>query len=123
MKSLKHNITINALKALNKSDQNNHVQGAISRENIIFLEKEGGTQKLLKKLKKIKNISKGVLVKFPKKVQDPRIDLPTVGLNTLKQSKAAGLKGIVLKHKRNIFLDKKRSIDFANKNKMFILIK
>ena len=113
----------NALKALNKSDQYSHAQGAISRENIIFLEKKEGTQNMLKNFKKIKNVSKGVLVKFPKKEQDPRIDLPTVGLNTLRQSKAAGLKGIVLKHKRNIFLDKKRSIDFANKNKMFILIK
>ena len=56
-------------------------------------------------------------------MQDLRIDLPTVGLNTLRQSKAAGLKGIVLKHKKNIFLDKKKSINFANKNKMFILVK
>jgi DUF1009 family protein len=113
----------NALEALNKSNQYSHVQGAISRENIIFLEKEEGTQKLLKNFKKIKNVSKGVLVKFPKKVQDPRVDLPTIGLNTLRQSKAAGLKGIVLKHKKNIFLDKKRSIDFANQHKMFILVK
>jgi len=112
-----------ALEALNKSNQYSHVQGAISRENIIRLEKEEGTQKMLKNFKKIKNISKGILVKFPKKVQDVRIDLPTVGLNTLRQSKAAGLKGIVLKHKKNIFLDKKKSIDFANKNKMFILVK
>ena len=113
----------NALEALNKSNQYSHVQGAISRENIIFLEKEEGTQKMLKNFKKIKNISKGVLVKFPKKKQDHRVDLPTIGLNTLRQSKAAGLKGIVLKHKKNVFLDKKRSIDFANKNKMFILVK
>ena len=60
---------------------------------------------------------------FQKKKQDFRVDLPTVGLNTLKQCKVAGLKGIVLKHKKNIFLDKKKSINFANKNKMFILVK
>jgi len=60
---------------------------------------------------------------FQKKKQDLRVDLPTVGLNTLKQCKVAGLKGIVLKHKKNIFLDKKRSINFANKNKLFILVK
>ena len=78
---------------------------------------------MFKNIKKIKNNNKGVLVKFPKKKQDLRVDLPTVGLNTLKQCKAAGLKGIVLKHKKNIFLDKIRSINFANKNKMFIFIK
>tara|TARA_B100001057_G_scaffold49944_1_gene44502 strand:- start:764 stop:1552 length:789 start_codon:yes stop_codon:yes gene_type:complete len=113
----------NALKALNKSNQYNHVQGAVSRNNSIILEKRDGTQKMLKKIKKIKNIAKGVLVKFPKKKQDYRIDLPTIGLKTFKQCKASGIKGIVLKHKRNIFLDKKKSINYANKNKMFILVK
>ena len=35
------------------------------------------------------------------------MDLPTVGLETLKQCKLAGLKGIVVKNKQNIFLEKK----------------
>ena len=74
-------------------------------------------------LKKNKNKSNGFLVKFPKKKQDKRLDLPTIGLNTLKQCKLAGLKGIVLKHKNNIFLDKIKAIKFANRNKMFILVK
>ena len=113
----------NALKALNKSNQYNHIQGAISRNNIDILEKREGTQKMLKKIKKIKNIVTGVLVKFPKKKQDHRVDLPTIGLKTLKQCKMSGIKGIVLKHKRNIFLDKNKSINYANKNKMFILVK
>ncbi len=98
----------NALKALNKSNQYSHIQGAISRENVVFLERKEGTQNMLRKIKKIKNISKGVLVKFPKKKQDFRVDLPTVGLDTLKQCKAIGLRGLVLKHKKNIFLDKKK---------------
>jgi len=74
-------------------------------------------------LKQIKNKGSGVLVKFPKKKQDIRVDLPTVGLNTFKQCKNAGLKGIVLKHKKNIFLDKNKCIRYANNNKMFILVK
>jgi len=113
----------NALKALNKSNQNSHIQGAISRNKHIILEKQEGTEKMFKKIKKIKKLNTGVLVKFPKNKQDPRVDLPTVGLRTLKQCKAVGLKGIVLKHKKNIFLDKKKSIHFANKNKMFIFIR
>ena len=78
---------------------------------------------MLRHIKKNKNKRNGVLVKFPKKKQDKRLDLPTVGLNTLKQCKSAGLKGVVLKHKNNIFLDKIETIKFANKNKMFILVK
>ena len=65
----------------------------------------------------------GVLVKFPKKKQDLRVDLPTIGLKTLKQSKKAGLKGIVVKGKQHVFLDKKKCISFANKSKMFISVK
>ena len=113
----------NAIKKLNKIDQFSHIQGVISRGKTIILEKQEGTQKMLNKIKKIKNICRGVLVKFPKKKQDPRVDLPTVGLDTLKQCKAVGLKGIVLKHNKNIFLDRIKSIKFANKNKMFILVK
>ncbi|MDC1476412.1 LpxI family protein, partial [Pelagibacteraceae bacterium] len=67
--------------------------------------------------------NKGVLVKFPKKKQDLRIDLPTIGLKTLIHCKLAGLKGIVLKNNANIFLEKRKCIAFANKNKMFITIK
>ena len=71
----------------------------------------------------IRDSPNGVLIKFPKKRQDLRVDLPTVGLETLKQCKMAGLKGIVLKHKSNIFLNKSQSVQYANRNKMFILIK
>ena len=77
---------------------------------------------MLRKCQTRKFINKGVLVKFPKKKQDLRIDLPTVGYKTLIQCKLAGLNGIILKSKRNIFLDKKKCIFFANKNKMFIKV-
>ena len=76
------------MRALKKSNQFNHTQEAISRDNTVILEGQDGTQKMLKKIKKDKNINKGVLVKFPQKKQDFRIDLPTIGLNTLKQCKS-----------------------------------
>ena len=113
----------NAIRVLNKSNQYSHIQAAICRGDKIVLEKQEGTKKMFKQVKKIKNITRGVLVKFPKKKQDSRIDLPTIGFNTLKQCKESGLKGIVLNHKKNVFLDKKKSINFANKNKMFIFVK
>jgi len=72
------------------------------------------------KSKKFKN--NGVLVKFPKRKQDLRVDLPTVGFKTLKQCKISGIKGIVLKSYQNVFLEKNKCILFANKNKMFISV-
>ena len=73
-------------------------------------------------LSKLKKKSEGILIKLPKKKQDLRIDLPTIGLQTLKDCKKYDLKGIVLKSKRNIFLDRAKCIRFANKYKIFIKI-
>ena len=110
-----------AIKALSKTKAYSFSQGAVSRNTkIIAIEGKEGTEQMLKK---IKNMKSGVLVKFPKKKQDIRIDLPTIGLQTFKQCKSAGLKGIVLKHKKNILLDKKKCIQFINKYKMFLTIK
>jgi len=115
---------IKAVITLNKLGKYNFSQGTVVRnEKVIAIEGKGGTEKMLIKCKSKKYRNNGVLVKFPKKKQDIRIDLPTVGLKTLKQCKAAGLKGITLKSKCNVFLERKKCINFANKNKMFITVK
>ena len=108
------------IKYFNKLNDLDHVQALIINDGKIAA-KEGreGTRKMLIKLKKI---TQGILIKFPKKRQDLRIDLPTIGLQTLKDCKKYGLKGIVLKSKKNIILDKVKCIQFANKNRIFIKI-
>jgi len=112
-----------AIKTLNKLGKYNFSQGTVVRNNkIIAIEGRGGTEKMLIKCKSKKFKNNGVLVKFPKKKQDLRVDLPTVGLKTLKQCKISGIKGIVLKSYQNVFLEKNKCILFANKNKMFISV-
>ncbi len=113
-----------AIKTLNNLKQYDYSQGVVVRnKKVVSIEGKGGTKKLLEKSKSKKFRNHGVLVKFPKKKQDLRVDLPTIGLKTFKQSKTAGLKGIVVKGKQHVFLDKKKCITFANKNKMFITVK
>tara|TARA_X000001036_G_C20626394_1_gene785313 strand:+ start:62 stop:853 length:792 start_codon:yes stop_codon:yes gene_type:complete len=113
-----------AIKTLSQLGKYTFSQGTVVRnKKVIAIEGKGGTQKMLKRCKSKKFKNKGVLVKFPKKKQDLRIDLPTVGLKTLKQCKSAGLKGIVIKDKKNVFLERKKCINFANKNKMFVMVK
>ena len=113
-----------AIKTLNNLGQYNYSQGVVVRnKKVVSIEGKGGTEKMLKNSKSKKFRNHGVLVKFPKKKQDLRVDLPTIGLKTLKQSKLAGLKGIVIKSKQNIFLEKNKCISFANKNKMYINVK
>ena len=104
----------------NQLNSLDHIQALIVKDNkIIASEGNQGTKKMLSKLKKA---SGGILIKLPKKKQDLRMDLPTIGLNTLKDCKKYGLKGVVLKSKKNIFLDKGKCINFANKNKIFIKV-
>ena len=113
-----------AIKTLNNLGQYNYSQGVIVRnKKVVSIEGRDGTEKMLKNSKSKKFRYHGVLVKLPKKKQDLRVDLPTVGLKTLKQSKIAGLKGIVIKSRQNVFLDKNKCISFANKNKMYINVK
>ena len=109
--------------SLGKLSAHNHIQALVIRNNtIISKETSKGTKKMLQSIIKTKN-NQGILIKFPKKKQDLRVDLPTVGLDTLKDCKNAKIKGIVLKSNQNIFLDKKQCINFANKNNIFITIK
>ncbi len=107
---------------LNKINAYNYTQGLVVRNgSIIIIENNSGTKKMIQSIiSKFKNT--GILIKLPKKKQDLRIDLPTIGLDTLKDCKKAGLKGIVMKNKQNIFLDKEACVKFANINKIFINI-
>ena len=104
----------------NKFNNLDHIQALVVKDGkIIAREGREGTKKMLSKLKINSN---GILIKLPKKKQDLRMDLPTVGLQTLKDIKKHGLKGVVLESKKNIFLDKTKCINFANKNKIFIKV-
>ena len=112
------------IKSLSVLNPHNHVQGLVVRDSIIAAkEKIFGTKKMLQSISNNKKKSQGILIKFPKKNQDLRIDLPTIGFDTLKDCKKSGIKGIVLKSKQNIFIDKNKSIKFANRNKIFIIVK
>ena len=110
------------INSLSKLNAHNHVQGVVVRNNTILRkETSKGTKKMLQSINKAKN-NQGILIKFPKKKQDLRADQPNIGLDTIKDYKKANIKGVVLKANQNIFLDKIKSIAFADKNKIFIKI-
>ena len=114
-------ISINKGKAyFNKTKSLDHIQALVVKgDKILAKEGKEGTKKMLSTLKKK---SDGILIKLPKKKQDLRMDLPTIGLQTFKDAKKFGLRGVVLQSKKNIFLDKIKCIKFANKNNIFINI-
>ena len=111
------------IQILNKSNSFNHVQAlVINNSKIISLEKRKGTMDMLKSIRNNKLQNK-LLLKMPKSKQDLRVDLPTIGLDTLKDCKNANIKGIVVKAGQNIFLDKYKGLKFADKNNIFVIAK
>ena len=108
------------IKYFMKSNNLDHVQALIVKDGkIIAKEGREGTKNMLSKLKKK---TQSILIKFPKKKQDLRVDLPTIGVQTLKDCKKYGVKGIILRSKKNIILDKDKCINFADKNRIFIKV-
>mgnify|MGYP001293931255 FL=1 len=96
------------IRSLNNLNAHNHIQGLVVKDNFIIMkETSKGTKNMIQSINRFKQKG-GILIKFPKKKQDLRADLPTIGLDTLKDCKKANLKGIVLKSNQNIFMDKKK---------------
>lgn len=95
----------------------------IQQKVIIAVEGVEGTKNLIKRSKKLlyKKGRLGVLIKVKKPNQEDRIDLPTIGLETMKSIKKIGLKGVVIEGGSTIILQKDEVIKFANKHKLFIL--
>ena len=63
---------------------------------------------------------KGVFVKSPKINQDTRIDVPTIGVETIKTLAAAGFSGIAIKADSVQMINKDDCIDLANQLGVFI---
>ena len=63
---------------------------------------------------------KPVLIKLTKLNQDTRVDLPTIGLDTIKLLISSGFSGLAIQSNLTIILEKDKVINLANKNKLFI---
>lgn len=99
----------------------------VNKGFVVGIEAAEGTDLMLEKISQIqKKINKGslsgVLVKMPKKIQDKRVDIPTIGLRTIKNCLKIGLKGIALKKNENIFLDQEQSYKLLKNNNFFIKV-
>ncbi len=63
----------------------------------------------------------GVLVKLVKPGQERRVDLPTIGLETIRGAIAAGLRGIAFAAGATLLADRAAAIDAADKAGLFLL--
>ncbi len=63
----------------------------------------------------------GVLIKWPKSIQDRRIDLPVVGVATVEAAAAAGLAGMVVQAEAALAIDKAAVRAAADRLGLFIV--
>ncbi len=114
---------VSIIKSLSKFDIGQSV--VINNGYVLAIEGPEGTDETIKRslhlLKKYKLKNKSILVKFPKANQDLRIDLPTIGFDTIKNCVKANIKGIAVKRSQNIILDKDKIINLVKKNNFFII--
>ena len=81
-----------------------------------------GTEAMLNFVSQTKTSKGGVFVKLPKAGQDTRVDMPTIGVDTIEQVKAAGLNGLALVENGALVLDRSAVEKAANDAQVFIQI-
>ncbi|MBO9098307.1 MULTISPECIES: LpxI family protein [unclassified Rhizobium] len=102
-------------------------QGAVSvGGRIVALEGVEGTDQMIERVAglraagRISHRRRGVLVKLCKPQQDLRADLPSIGVSTILNAKAAGLGGVAVEAGRALILERKATIDAANEAGLFL---
>jgi UDP-2,3-diacylglucosamine hydrolase len=107
-------IGIAAAKKLGTADLG---QAVVVRQGVVIAEETvDGTDAMLRRAS-----AGGVLVKCCKPQQDKRLDLPTIGLNTVKLAVTIGLQGIAVEAGQSLFFDRAAALAAADQAGLFIL--
>ena len=98
-------------------------QAAIVQQGIVLgIEALEGTDALIDRCRTLRRKGRGgVLVKSCKPQQDRRVDLPTIGVRTLRKAYEASLSGIAVEAGASLLLDRAAVIDAADKLGLFIV--
>ena len=93
----------------------------IQNQLVLGLEAIEGTDELLQRCAEYKRKGdNGILFKFSKQNQSNLIDIPLIGLNTIKKLKKYNFDGVFLQKNKCLILDKIKITDYANDNNLFI---
>ena len=104
-------------------------QGAVVSAGIVLaVEAQEGTSAMLERVVCLPghldmgtDLRNGVLAKMPKPIQELRVDLPTIGIETVRLCEKAGLAGIVLEAGRALILERTEVLAELDKNGMFLM--
>ena len=110
---------LNTFKVYGKLDIGQSI--IVQNQIILGLEAVEGTDRLIIRCNELKKKGdKGILVKFSKYNQSKILDIPTIGEQTILLLKKNNYEGIFIEKNNCLIIDKTKTIDLANQNKIFI---
>ncbi|WP_164658739.1 LpxI family protein [Tropicibacter sp. Alg240-R139] len=89
----------------------------------LAIEGSYGTDWMLQSLTQRPDAGGGVMIKLPKPGQDRRVDLPTIGPDTVTAAVAAGLSGIVIEKGGVLVLDRDAVVAECNRLGLFLWVR
>lgn len=119
-------IAFDAAVAIGKLDAGQAT--VVLNEHVVALEGLEGTDAMLDRVRSLREGGKvfeqgraGVVVKCAKPQQDLRIDMPTIGPQTVERAVSAGLAGIGIEAGRVIVVDRETTLGMADEAGLFIV--
>lgn len=108
-------------KAINHFSHFDVGQGiVVAQRQIIAIEALEGTDAMIKRCQDLRQNS--ILVKMKKKRQNAKVDLPTIGVETIKNCAKSNIKGIAIQASSTLIIDKEKVIETANELGIFITV-
>jgi DUF1009 family protein len=98
-------------------------QAVVVQQGVVLgVEAIEGTDALLERCGALRRDGPGgVLVKIKKPQQDPRLDLPTIGVTTVEHASAAGLRGIAVEAGGSLIVDREHVAGAADARGLFLV--
>jgi len=100
----------------------------VVKGHVLAVEAAEGTDAMLARCAELRELGRarrrtrtGVLVKAPKPGQEERVDLPTIGPDTVNKAAAAGLAGIAVAAGQVLMAERAATIEAANQHGLFLL--
>jgi DUF1009 family protein len=100
----------------------------VAGKHVLALEAAEGTDQMLARIAELRANGRirapagsGVLVKAPKRGQDMRFDLPSIGPQTVERVARAGLAGIAVRAGQTIIAEPERVVQAADRANIFVI--
>jgi hypothetical protein len=110
-----------AIKHFSKFDVGQSI--VVSQKQIIAVEALEGTDSMIKRCQtlNIDFVKNAILIKMKKQHQTLKADIPTIGVDTVKNCSEANFKGIAIEVNNTLILDKQAVIELADQLGLFII--